>query len=158
MLITRLRILSFVPFLTAAPFACGGQVDSQEPTPPASGSQSGGETGASGAAAGSGAGAGSGASSNGTCVDVSGRWLIGQNDCGRDDIVIAQDGCNIAVKWFDPFAGTVSGTALAFKEALGSSQVCTATVDGHSLSGSCKATKADGGPWDCTFEAIFSGK
>jgi hypothetical protein len=156
------RILLLVPFATMVFIACGGQIDSHGDSTsgskdPQTGSGSTGSGSTGSGSTGSGSNGATTTENNGACANVAGTWLIGQNDCASDDFVIAQDGCNVAVKWYTPFAGSISGNALTFSEADDPSLVCTAAVDGKSFSGSCKGTKADGGPYDCTFTAIFQG-
>ena len=147
------RLVYLVPFVTMAFIACGGQIDSRgDSTEPASD-----PSGSSTASGSTGSGTTTTAG-NGRCADVAGTWLTSESDCASDDLVIAQDGCNVAVRWYSPFNGTISGDAIVMKESNDPDLVCTATVSGKSISGSCKGTKADGGPYDCTFAAIFQSK
>ncbi len=147
------RVVIFIAFLAVTLCACNAQLAPLRHHPAAS--QSGGNPMA-GAAVGGGAGS---TGSNAACSDIAGTWLMARNDCAGNELVIAQDGCNVAVQWGSPLAGTISGSELTVDAVNDSSFVCTAAVDGKSLSGSCVTdTDVDGYPSVCTFEAIFSGK
>lgn len=134
----------FIP-LAIVLFACGGRQGHHPPASQSGGNGTGGTSGFVG---------GSTGSSDG-CADVAGTWLMGSSDCGDEDLVIAQDDCNLAARWSSPLAGSINGGALTIA-ASESSLVCTAAVNGDSLSGTCTTDDVDGSASVCTFDAIFA--
>jgi hypothetical protein len=135
-----------VPLLALTIIACGGHERPRAAVnrPPAGGFAVGG---------------GSPPAADAACKDLAGTWLLGQNDCAGQELLIAQDGCAIAVSWDGELSGTVSGNALTFSgSASEPAFACTAAVTDGSLSGSCRGATADGDAFDCAFDAIFEGK